>query len=107
MLQVFVARHPMEAHIVLGLLDGAGIDAEVRGEALYSVMETGPAVPGVLPTVWISREEQGPEALALVARFAEGSLLPGAGASAWVCEKCGEAHESQFTECWKCGENRP
>lgn len=20
----------------------------------------------------------------------------------WVCENCGESHEDQFTECWKC-----
>lgn len=24
----------------------------------------------------------------------------------WVCRKCGEKHEAQFSLCWNCGESR-
>jgi predicted RNA-binding Zn-ribbon protein involved in translation (DUF1610 family) len=25
----------------------------------------------------------------------------------WTCPNCGEKVEEQFTQCWKCGHNRP
>jgi len=101
MLKVFVARNPVEAHLVLGLLETEGIPGEVRGEALFTTLQGGAAAQALLPSVWIEREQQGPAALAQVARF-EGGVPPATNEGAWRCG-CGEAHEGQFTSCWRCG----
>lgn len=103
MLKVFVAQNPVEAHLVLGLLEAAGIAGELRGEALFTTLSGGAAAAGLLPSVWISRPEQEAAALALVAGYAQGG--PGAGGAGWRCG-CGEDHEGQFTHCWKCGADR-
>ena len=106
MLKVFVAQNPMEAHLLLGLLEAAGIHAELRGEALFTTIQGGSAAPGMLPSVWIQSPDQEPAARALVDRY---TLDPAASAAAnpgggWVCAGCGEAHEAQFSHCWKCGQ---
>jgi hypothetical protein len=103
MLKVFVARNPVEAHLVLGLLEGEGIRGEVRGEALFTTLQGGAAAEGLLPAVWIEREQQGPAALEALARY-QARGAEGAGPS-WQC-CCGEAHEAQFTHCWRCGAAR-
>jgi len=100
MLKVHVARNPMEAHLVLGLLEAEGIRGEVRGEALFTTLQGGAAAEALLPAVWIEREQQGAAALACLARYRDGQ---GAAAEAeWRCG-CGEQHGAQFTHCWRCG----
>jgi hypothetical protein len=130
MLKVYVAQNPMEAHLVLGLLEAEGIPGEVRGDALFSTLQGGAAAAGLLPAVWIQRDQQAPAALARVARFTAGArsgageTLPpipsatpyprftagarsGAGeGEPWHCGACGEDHEGQFTHCWRCGADR-
>lgn len=107
MLKVFVAQNPVQAHLVQGILEAEGIDAEVRGEALFTTLQGGSAMPATLPTVWISDDDQAIQARALVERFS-GSELPVAVALApWLCADCGELHEPQFTQCWNCGSPKP
>ena len=100
MLKVFVARNPVEAHLVLGLLEAEGIAGEVRGEALFTTLQGGGAAAGLLPSVWIARDDQAPAARDRVARYQEGGA--GEAGAGWRCG-CGEDHEGQFTQCWRCG----
>ena len=106
MLKVFVAQHPVQAHLVLGILEAEGIPGEIRGEALFTTLQGGASAPGMLPTVWIAREEQALEAKALVDRFSLDEGDAGVGLDPWLCPGCGERHEAQFSHCWKCGEAR-
>ena len=104
MIRVFEALNFPEANYVCGLLQAAGIEAELRGDTLFSFVGAGTQVPGVLPAVWIAHREDEPRARELVARYQGGSPVRGA---AWTCPSCAEAHEPQFTTCWKCGAERP
>ena len=104
MLKVFVAQNPVEAHLVLGLLEAEGIAGEVRGEALFTTLQGGAAAAGLLPSVWIAQGEQERAALDRVSRYTQGG--PGEGGAGWRCA-CGEQHEPQFTQCWRCGADRP
>ncbi len=71
MKQVFVARDPVEAHLVKGLLESSGIRAEVRGEALWGTRGETPLASDTLPTVWVFDDLQVPEALQLVAEYSK------------------------------------
>ncbi|NOT28326.1 MAG: DUF2007 domain-containing protein [Acidobacteria bacterium] len=105
MTQVFVAQHPTEAHLVQGLLEANGIAAEVHGESLFGARGEAPVTPDTLPSVWVLDDDQASSARAVLAAYE--SREDTSHGVAWVCPACGEQIESQFTECWKCGADRP
>lgn len=102
MQQVFVARHPTEAHLVRGALEAAGISAVVRGESLFSARGEAPVTPDTLPSVWVTEDADAPRAIAIL----EGVRPQGVAGEGWICPACGERAELQFTECWSCGASR-
>lgn len=106
MQRIFIAQHHPEAHFVCGLLEASGIAAEVRGEALFTTVGGAAIIPGAAPEVWLADPGQLPQAREIIRRFVK-SEAPEASGGAWSCPGCGEAHEPQFTACWKCGAIRP
>lgn len=107
MRQVFVAQHPTEAYFVKDLLEREGIDAEVRGEALFGMRGEAPVTPDTLPSVWISDERQTEKAIAIMAAYRHGDARAATAGPPWRCPRCGEQIESQFTACWRCSSTRP
>ena len=101
--KVFVAQHHPEAHLLCGMLQSEGIEAEVRKEALLSVMEASTVIPGMQPEVWILDSSQMPLALNVIERFQNQTESAETIQITWQCENCGEILESQFTDCWSCG----
>ena len=71
MQKVFTAQHPTEAHLVKGLLESAGIAAEVQGEPLFSARGGLPMTGDTLPSVWVLDDEQLDEARQVIAAGAE------------------------------------
>ncbi|MGH7806341.1 MAG: DUF2007 domain-containing protein [Candidatus Binatia bacterium] len=55
------------------------------------------------PELWIERETDLDRAHHLLEQARQ--RTPDRG-TAWKCAACGERHESQFTDCWKCGRPR-
>lgn len=103
MQRVYVARNVSEAHIVNGMLNAAGIKAEVRGHYLAGGYGELPMTADTLPSVWIDDAGQAANAKALISEYER----PGASKGPpWRCEQCGEIHAGQFTACWKCGRER-
>ena len=45
-------------------------------------------------------------ALALVETYTRGGHVAAEGGAPWRCPHCQELHESQFSDCWKCGAAR-
>src|SRR5262245_58063856 len=70
--KIFVAHDPMEAHFVRTLLEREGIDAEVRGEALFGLRPEIGISSDTLPTVWIIKDAQLRRALEVVADYEHG-----------------------------------
>jgi hypothetical protein len=89
-----------------GLLEGANIEAEVRGEFLYGVRGEVPITEDTCPSVWITDDADYDRAMELVSTFSEGTPPLPEEAGTWSCN-CGEENENQFTECWNCGKARP
>ena len=106
MKKVYIAKNPADAHLLKGLLKGANIEAEVRGEFLYGVRGEVPITEDTCPSVWVVDDSDFDRAMELVSTFREGAppILEGAGT--WYCS-CGEENENPFTECWSCGKARP
>ena len=102
MQRVFVGRNLSETHIVSGMLNAAGIDAQVRGHYLAGGYGELPITSDTLPSVWIIDAAQMASARVLVAEYER----PSGQGSWWTCEQCGEVHAAQFTACWKCGMER-
>lgn len=102
MTKVFVAQHPAEAHLVAGLLASGGIEAEVRGEALFSARGEVPVTPATLPSVWVLDDARAGEALQIIEVQAAERAAGAVAGQPWKCENCGETVEPQFTACWNC-----
>lgn len=102
MQRVFIARNLSEAHIVSGMLNAAGIDAQVRGHYLAGGYGELPITSDTLPSVWVTDASQAANARSLVAEYER----PVDNRGWWPCEQCREVHARQFTACWKCGRER-
>ncbi len=102
MLQVYIAQHPTEAHLVKGILETHSIKCCVKGETLFSARGEIPITTETAPSVWIYNELKFDEAKAVVKEYEKSINQESPSGENWVCQSCGEEHESQFTNCWKC-----
>jgi len=103
--KVYIGKNPADAHLLKGLLEGANIEAEVRGEFLYGVRGEVPITPDTCPSVWVVDDSDYDRAMELVSTFREGAPPIPEDVGVWYCS-CGEENENQFTECWSCGKAR-
>lgn len=104
MTKIYTAADPLQAHILRGALETAGIAAEVRGDYLFSTRGESPVTPDTAPAVWILRDADLEEARAIASRMDATPEHPAG--HAWPC-RCGEAVEATFDQCWNCGASRP
>jgi len=106
--QVYLAENPIEAHIVVDLLQAAGIEAVVQGENLFAIRG---AVPISYPTVWVLDDNDYDRARELALEYDRGQYgAPdgeGPAREPWTCPQCGERIEDNFDQCWHCGAERP
>lgn len=106
MTRVLTAQHPTEAHLV-GLLRSGGIEAEVRGEALFTSRGEVPVTPSTLPSVWIIDDALADDARQILEAHASQVRSDVGAGQSWQCANCGETIEPQFTSCWHCEASRP
>ena len=98
MKRVFGSHNAVLAHHSRNLLEAEGIETELRNLALSSAM-------GELPPaecqaeVWVLRDADAPRAEEILRR-------PSVTGPDWLCA-CGEKSGAQFSNCWKCGSDRP
>ncbi len=101
MKEIYIARDPLNANVVKGLLEEQGIPATVQGEFVYSLHGTA----GVMyPSVWVLSDDDFDRAEEIVRDFE--ARVGQRKTDTWQCRQCGEILEEQFTECWRCGTSR-
>ena len=105
MTRVYVAKHPTDAHLFKGILEQEGIEAIVRGEALFGARGEAPLTFDTLPSVWVLDPEDAERAGCLALEYGRGAA-PAGPRDTWRCGGCGEIVEEQFGECWNCGRAR-
>jgi len=104
LVELYHASDPATAHLLCGMLRAEGIDAVVRGEHLHAARG---GLPVLYPSVWIFDDDALEAARAILQRFVQQQrAAPPPQGSRWDCAGCGEVHEPQFTECWRCGKPR-
>ena len=102
MKKVYGSHDPIQIAQLRSLLEANHIECITRNDFLMGgagelpVMET-------WPELWVLDNARYAQALALIEAYQQESP---AGAP-WTCAKCSEAIDAQFSQCWRCGHERP
>jgi Putative prokaryotic signal transducing protein len=97
---VYSTESPVDAQIVRGVLESAGIAAVVEND----VPTTWEGAIASRLRAWVRVLDGDAErARAIVAEWLSTRPV----SAPWVCATCGEKMEGQFTACWECGTERP
>lgn len=92
---VYNARDPIEGNLIRGLLESAGIDVELRGEALAGAY---PGIPKVSETRLFVTPRVRDEAQSIIDQYESRN----AQGRHWTCTTCGESNTAAFETCWQC-----
>jgi hypothetical protein len=99
MKRIFSSPDSAELGLLKNVLQKAGIRCVEINEQMAQVI---PAPP-FQAELWVEREEDCDEAMALVQAWQHPTPAVEA---LWICSRCGEELDSQFSKCWKCGTPR-
>jgi len=99
MKKIYSASNLQEAHIVMHLLDDAGIEAHVFNENAQSGVGELPFTDAY-PEIWLENEEDEKQAKKIIKTY-ESSAVSN---EVITCVHCKEKNPDNFTVCWSCGE---
>lgn len=103
MKRILSSPNPVEVTHLKSVLEDAGIACLVRNEVSAALLGEIP-LNEATPELWIENDENLNEALRLKEEW---QAAPSVSGGSWVCGKCGETSDPQFTSCWKCGAPKP
>ena len=99
MRRVFANKDGIMVNYLRSMLEGRGIECQVRNEFLGIAAGDLPMID-LWPELWVMHDAQFEEAMKIL----EGHELDNETSKTWTCPGCGEVIPEQFTECWKCSE---
>ena len=99
MKQVFVSQHLFEVEMRKERLEQAGIRCLIKNQRSSGLAGEIPFTE-TFPELWVVQDEDAYRARQVLD---EDLITQPSNPDAWVCIQCGEHHENQFSECWKCG----
>jgi len=100
--KVYTTDSLVTIHHLRNLLELEGIHCIVKNEQMYTLRAEVPFTE-VWPQLWVSREADMARAAEVVAEHLKG---PSPDLPQWVCPRCAESLDGQFTACWHCGQDR-
>jgi putative signal transducing protein len=98
---VFSSLNLVELHHLKNLLESAGIRCRIHRELLSRLAGEIP-FPECAAQLLVERPEDEAGAEEIVREFGR----PPRPGPPWICSRCGEGLEGQFTACWRCGAAR-
>jgi len=104
--KVYEARNLAEAELVKGLLQAEEISGSVQEGALEAVFGEMAGNAETLPSVWVN-DSDFDSALTVVDDYKRGGPPAAQAGNDWICPRCGEKLQGQFSSCWKCNTGRP
>ncbi|MBT4511838.1 MAG: DUF2007 domain-containing protein [Chloroflexi bacterium] len=102
MKRVYSSQSITMVHHMMNILENNSIVCVVRNEDLFMAAGELPAIE-CWPELWVSDSEYD-QAKGIIDTAISSETPKG---TSWKCPDCGEEHEPQFTDCWKCGAIRP
>ena len=96
---VYTSADAAEVGLLKNVLKKSGIRCVEINEQVAQVIPSAP----FQAELWIENEADYPAAVALLEEWQHPTNTAGA---EWICSRCGEKLESQFSKCWKCGTRR-
>ena len=99
MKRVFVSQHLFEVEMRKERLEQAGISCTIKNQRSSGLAGEIPFTE-VFPELWVIQDEDAYRARQVLD---EELITQPSNSGAWVCTGCGEQHERQFSECWRCG----
>ena len=103
MVKIYESHDRMFVESIKAILTSERIKHLVKDESSSSLGEVPPIVS--CQHVWVIEESEVERARALVKQLESQAAL--AVGEPWLCTKCNEKLEAQFTTCWSCGAERP
>lgn len=100
MKQVFVSQHLFEVEMRKERLEQAGISCMIKNQRSSGLAGEIPFTE-IFPELWVIQDEDAYRARQVLD---EELITQPSHSDAWVCTRCGERHERQFSECWQCGQ---
>ena len=97
MRKVHTAESTIEIAHLRNVLESEGIACIVRNDRLAGVIGEIPFVE-CWPELWVVESGQELRARGLL----EQARRPHPTGNPWICPRCGERIEAQFSECWRC-----
>jgi hypothetical protein len=100
MKKVHSSPNAVDIHNIKNVLEGSGIECEIRGEFRRGAVGEIP-INECWIDLWILNDTDETNARQIIDTPLSGS------APAWCCAGCGESIDGQFDQCWKCDAKRP
>ncbi len=100
MKKIYSAANLQDASIFRDLLEADGIPCEIRGDHLSNLRGTIPT-PDSYPSIWVEDSDY-EKAIEKIKEYTSQQARE----EPWICKKCNEDNEGQFTICWNCGNER-
>ena len=94
-ISIYQAANSLEAHMLKGALEVAGIEVRLKGEALAGALGELPA--NAIEVTLLVRPRDIEPARLILARYKQDER------PAWYCSQCGEHNAGSFEVCWQCG----
>ncbi|RPI41996.1 MAG: DUF2007 domain-containing protein [Betaproteobacteria bacterium] len=98
MIKAYTAANLQDAHILLGLLQGQGIEARILNANAQGGLGEIPFA-STYPELWLVHERDRGRARSVFEAFER----PAAGTRPTRCTGCGEDNPAGFEICWNCG----
>ncbi|MEO2268352.1 putative signal transducing protein [Pseudoalteromonas pernae] len=94
--KAFDAAHSVEANIVKGMLEHAGIQCQLKGEALQGALGEIPFIEASV-SVWVYNIKL-PAAQEILLEYRQSK----SSAQKWQCDSCKQWNPATFDLCWSC-----
>ena len=102
MKRVYGSHDPIQIAQLRSLLEASHIACITRNDFLMGAAGELP-VMACWPELWVIENFQHEQARALIDAF----LHNADASSPWICPQCAEPGGAPFSQCWRCGHERP
>ena len=103
MQKLFSSHNLVEVESFKELLEQEGIQTWIKNQQGSSLAGEVPFAE-VFPELWVLNDADHRAASEFLDNWHTATPLK---STSWICSGCKEAHEKDFTACWKCGRDRP